>query len=65
MYNIEYDYAKELKFRIEVAYKRVRTLKDLEKEKRKIEYDKKVKYIALEIETLLHLKNNTPHKLEN
>ena len=63
LYNIE-DYAKEVKFRLENAYKRARILLEANKAKQKEKYDTKITESKMEIGDLVYLKNDTGHKLD-
>ena len=63
IYNID-DYAKESKYRIEVAYKRARVLLEANKNRNKILYDQKVRNIDISVGDQVLLKNETGHKLD-
>lgn len=64
LYNIE-DYAKETKYRLEIAYKRARLMLDKAKERQKMLYDKKVNDFTIKVGNLVLLKNEVGHKLQN
>ena len=63
LYNID-DYAKEAKFRLEVAHKRAQQLLDRNKLRQKINYDKNTVDCNFNIGDLVLLSNETGHKLE-
>lgn len=63
IYNID-DYAKESKYRLEVAYARARKLLEAHKEKNKENYDLKIKDIELEVGDKVLLRNEVGHKLD-
>ena len=63
IYNID-DYAKEVKFRLETAYKRARLMLESNKAKQKELYDSKVLDFNLNIGDQVLLKNETGHMLE-
>jgi len=63
IYNI-YDYAKESKYRLEVAYKRARIMIEKNKENNKIVYDQKIKNIDISVGDQVLLRNETGHKLD-
>ena len=63
IYNID-DYAKESKFRLEIAHKRARNMLELNKQKNKELYDLKTRDITLSIGDKVLLKNEVGHKLD-
>jgi len=63
LYNIE-DYSKEIKFRLEIAYKRARLLLEKAKSYRKQLYDKKTSDFQLKIGDKVILRNESGHKLD-
>lgn len=63
IYNID-DYAKEVKFRLENAYKRARILLESNKVKQKTSYDNKVSDFKLKVGDNVLIRNETGHKLE-
>ncbi|NUL20231.1 hypothetical protein HUN27_25735, partial [Agrobacterium tumefaciens] len=63
IYNIE-DYAKESKYRLEVAYNRARIMLEEQKKKNKELYDLKLNDISISIGDKVLLKNETGHKLD-
>lgn len=64
IYNID-DYSKEVKYRLEIAYKRARLLLDSAKVKRKEHYDMNTEQLDLNLGDLVLLRNEVGHKLEN
>jgi len=63
IYNID-DYAKESKYRLEVAYKRARIMIEKNKANNKIVYDQKIKNIDISVGDQVLLRNETGHKLD-
>ena len=58
------NYAREVKFKLQVAYDRVREFIDKYKVKNKIIFDRKAKPINLNINDLVLLKDEASHKLD-
>ena len=63
LYNVD-NYAKEVKFRLEVANKRAQLLLNKHKQNQKLVYDRNSIDISLKAGDLVLLKNETGHKLE-
>jgi len=63
IYNID-DYARESKYRLEVAYKKTRIMIEKNKENNKIVYDQKIKNIDISVGDQVLLRNETGHKLD-
>jgi len=63
LYNID-DYAKESKYRLEVAYKRARVMLEANKNRNKLLYDHKANDIDISLGDQVLLKNETGHKLD-
>lgn len=63
LYNID-NYAKEIKFRLEVAHNRARQLLDKHKLRQKLAYDKNTLDYKFNIGDLVLLKNEAGHKLD-
>ena len=63
LYNVD-DYAKEAKFRLEIALKRAKLLLDTNKIKQKNNYDKDILDYNFKIGDLVLLRNDIGHKLE-
>lgn len=63
LYNVE-DYSKEIKYKLEIAYTRAKTLMNRYKERQKIYYDRNSKNIEVKIGDKILLKNETGHKLD-
>jgi len=63
LYNID-DYAKESKYRLEVAYKRARVMLEANKNRNKLLYDHKANDIDISVGDQVLLKNETGHKLD-
>lgn len=63
LYNVN-NYAKEAKFRLEVAHKRAQTLLDRHKLRQKSNYDRNVTDDKFSVGDMVLLKNETAHKLD-
>lgn len=64
LYNVD-DYSKEVRYRLEIAFKRARLMLERAKLKQKQFYDRQSREIQLQIGDLVLLKNEVGHKLEN
>ena len=64
LYNVD-DYSKEVRFRLEIAYRRVRQMIDRAKFKQKEFYDEKSRGMKLEKGDLVLIRNEAGHKLES
>jgi len=64
IYNMD-DYSKEVKLRLEIAYRRAKNMLDKAKADRKIKYDRNISNFELKIGDKILLKNETGHKLDN
>ncbi|OIC27728.1 hypothetical protein A7M48_19275 [Acinetobacter baumannii] len=62
IYNMD-DYSKEVKLRLEIAYRRAKNMLDKAKADRKIKYDRNISNFELKIGDKILLKNETGHKL--
>jgi len=63
IYNID-DYAKESKYRLEVAYNTARIIIEKNKENNEILYDQKINNIDISVGDQVFLRNETGHKLD-